>query len=77
MRLWLGAVFFLSGGVALVYQLVWQRALFVMYGLDVVSVTLVVTSFLLGLGLAVWLVVCCPVPIPTCSCRCSRFLSLE
>ena len=47
MRLWLGAVFFLSGGVALVYQLVWQRALFVMYGLDVVSVTLVVTSFLL------------------------------
>lgn len=51
MRLWLGAVFFLSGGVALVYQLVWQRALFAMYGLEVVSVTLVVTSFLLGLGL--------------------------
>lgn len=50
MRLWLSVVFFLSGGAALVYQIVWQRALFVMYGLDSVSVTVVVTAFMLGLG---------------------------
>ena len=51
MTLWLSVVFFLSGGAALVYQIVWQRALFVIYGLDAVSVTVVVTAFMLGLGL--------------------------
>ena len=51
MVLWLAVVFFLSGGAALVYQIVWQRALFVIYGLDAVSVTIVVTAFMLGLGL--------------------------
>ncbi len=45
------AVFFVSGGAALVYQVVWQRALFAIYGVNVESVTLVVTAFLLGLGL--------------------------
>ena len=34
MTFWLAVVFFLSGGAALVYQIVWQRALFVLYGLD-------------------------------------------
>ena len=51
MALWLGAVFFLSGSAALVYQIVWQRALFTIYGLDAVSVTVVVTAFMLGLGM--------------------------
>jgi len=51
MTLWLAVVFFLSGGAALVYQIVWQRALFVIYGLDAVSVTIVVTAFMLGLGI--------------------------
>ena len=50
MRLWLAVVFFLSGAAALVYQIVWQRALFVIYGLDAVSTTVVVTAFMLGLG---------------------------
>ncbi len=45
------AVFFVSGFPALIYQIVWQRALFVIYGLDAVSVTIVVTAFMLGLGL--------------------------
>ena len=44
-------VFFLSGSAALVYQVVWQRALFAIYGVNVESVTLVVAAFLLGLGL--------------------------
>lgn len=48
--IWLSVVFFLSGAAALVYQVVWQRSLFALYGLDVVSVTMVVSAFMLGLG---------------------------
>lgn len=44
-------VFLLSGIAAIVYQLVWQRALFVLYGTDTASVTVVVAAFMLGLGL--------------------------
>ena len=43
-------VFLLSGFSALLYQLVWQRALFAVYGIDIASVTVVVTAFMLGLG---------------------------
>ena len=45
------AVFLLSGFAALVYQVVWQRALFTIFGVNIESVTLVVTAFMLGLGL--------------------------
>ncbi len=45
------AVFLLSGSAALVYQVVWQRALFAIYGVNIESVTIVVTAFMLGLGL--------------------------
>lgn len=48
---WLYVVFFLSGTAALIYQIAWQRALFAVYGLDILSVTVVVTAFMLGLGL--------------------------
>ncbi|MBX3460128.1 MAG: fused MFS/spermidine synthase [Planctomycetes bacterium] len=44
-------MFFVSGFPALVYQLVWQRSLFAIYGINVESVTVVVTAFMLGLGL--------------------------
>jgi hypothetical protein len=47
----LAALFFLSGFPALLYQLVWQRALFRIFGVNVESVTVVVTAFMLGLGL--------------------------
>lgn len=47
----ISAIFFVSGFPALVYQLVWQRALFAIYGINVESVTVVVTAFMLGLGL--------------------------
>jgi spermidine synthase len=43
-------LFFLSGFPALLYQIVWQRALFTIYGVNVESVTVVVTAFMLGLG---------------------------
>ncbi len=45
------AIFFLSGFSALVYQVVWQRALFALFGINSESVTLIVTVFMLGLGL--------------------------
>lgn len=44
-------IFFLSGFAALFYQLIWQRALFTLYGTSAESVTVVVTVFMLGLGL--------------------------
>ena len=48
---WLSALFFLSGFPALLYQIVWQRALFTIFGVNVESVTVVVSAFMLGLGL--------------------------
>lgn len=45
------ALFFVSGGPAIIYQLLWQRALFAIYGIHVESVAIVVAAFLLGLGL--------------------------
>lgn len=44
------AAFFLSGFAALVYQLAWQRLLFVVVGVDIESVTIIVSTFMLGLG---------------------------
>ena len=44
-------LFFLSGFPALLYQIVWQRVLFTIYGANIQSVTVIVTVFMLGLGL--------------------------
>jgi len=46
-------LFFVSGIPALLYQIVWQRALFTIYGVNIESVTVIVTVFMLGLGLEV------------------------
>ena len=43
-------MFAVSGFAALVYQVVWQRSLFTIYGINIESVTVVVTAFMLGLG---------------------------
>jgi len=48
---WIQILFFCSGFPALIYQIVWQRALFAIYGLNIQSVTIVVSAFMLGLGL--------------------------
>src|SRR5947208_10944279 len=45
------SLFFVSGVPALIYQLVWQRALFRILGVNIESVTVVVTAFMIGLGL--------------------------
>lgn len=44
-------VFLASGFAALLYQVVWQRSLFAIYGINIEAVTVVVTAFMLGLGL--------------------------
>lgn len=48
---WLERAFFLSGIAALTYQVAWERVLFVIFGINTEAVTVVVTAFLLGLGL--------------------------
>ena len=48
---WLSLFFFLSGFPALIYQIIWQRALFGVFGSNIEAVTLVVSAFMLGLGL--------------------------
>ena len=50
-RVWIYLIFLLSGFAALLYQNVWQRALYSIYGINVECVTMVVTAFMLGLGL--------------------------
>ena len=45
------ALFFASGFVALLYQVIWQRLLALSTGLDLYAVTLIVAVFMLGMGL--------------------------
>jgi predicted membrane-bound spermidine synthase len=45
------ALFFVSGIAALIYQVCWQRLLFAAFGVDIESVTIIVSTFMLGLGL--------------------------
>ncbi len=47
----LSFVFLLSGFSSLVYQVVWQRLLTVYYGVGSVSIVLIVSVYMLGLGL--------------------------
>ena len=47
--------FFMSGSAALMYQVSWQRYLFIGLGVDIDSVTIIVSAFMLGLGLGGWL----------------------
>jgi spermidine synthase len=44
-------VFILSGASALVYQLAWQRSLLMIYGSNAESVAMVVSAFMVGLGI--------------------------
>lgn len=46
----LHAVFILSGIAALLYQMIWQRSLLVLYGSNTESVAMIVAAFLVGLG---------------------------
>ena len=50
-RGWLAFLFFLSGFAALIYQIIWQRVLFASFGVNIESVTVVVSLFMFGLGI--------------------------
>ena len=43
-------LFALSGAAALIYQVCWQRLLFTAFGVDIESITIIVSAFMLGLG---------------------------
>jgi predicted membrane-bound spermidine synthase len=45
------AAFFLSGVSALTYQVAWQRLLYAEFGVDLESITIIVSCFMLGLGI--------------------------
>ena len=45
-----GSLFFVSGFAALLYQVAWQRELFAWFGVDLDSVSTIVSVFMLGLG---------------------------
>jgi len=46
----LSILFFCSGISALIYQLMWQRMLFTIFGVDLLSITVIVSVFMFGLG---------------------------
>ncbi|HEV3119495.1 MAG TPA: fused MFS/spermidine synthase, partial [Gemmataceae bacterium] len=50
-RGWLCALFFVSGASALVYELVWQRMLILIFGVSTLSVSAVLAAFMAGLAL--------------------------
>ena len=50
-RLIVSLLFLLSGIAALIYQVAWQRLLVVFAGGDVYSITIIVTAFMIGIGL--------------------------
>ena len=47
----LGLAFLFSGAAGLMYQVAWQRLLFAAFGTDLISVCIIVSTFMLGLGL--------------------------
>lgn len=47
----LTAAFFISGASALVYQLCWNRYLYAAIGVDIDSTSIIVATFMLGLGI--------------------------
>jgi len=47
----LAAIFFISGLSALIYQVCWQRLLFTGFGVDLTSITIIVSVFMTGLGI--------------------------
>ncbi|MCT9977018.1 fused MFS/spermidine synthase [Acinetobacter sp. I-MWF] len=47
----IAGIFFISGFSALIYQVCWQRLLFTGFGVDLTSITVIVSVFMAGLGI--------------------------
>jgi spermidine synthase len=67
--LFLSVLFLFSGMPALIYQIVWQRVLFSIYGVNSQSVAVVVSAFLIGLGLGSLLGGCISAGLPSHAIR--------
>src|SRR5258708_19715560 len=50
-RVCLYSLFFLSGGSALIYEIIWQRLLNLVFGVSTLSVSAVLAAFMGGLAL--------------------------
>ncbi len=50
-RFFMALLFLVSGFAALIYQIVWQRALFTAFGVNIESITVIVAVFMFGLGI--------------------------
>ncbi len=50
----LSLVFFASGFCALIYQVSWQRLLFSHIGIDLSSITVIISVFMVGLGVGAY-----------------------
>ncbi|MDO4433353.1 MAG: fused MFS/spermidine synthase, partial [Alysiella sp.] len=50
----LALIFFISGFSALLYQVSWQRLLFTNIGVDLSSITVVISVFMVGLGIGAY-----------------------
>ena len=51
MRRWLYGLFFLSGASSLIYELIWQRLLNLVFGVSTLAVSAVLAAFMGGLAL--------------------------
>lgn len=47
---YVAVLFLISGFAALIYQIVWQRTLFAAFGVNIESITIIVSLFMFGLG---------------------------
>ena len=47
----LGYLFLLSGSSAIIYQIAWQRTLYTSFGINIESITMIVSIFMFGLGM--------------------------
>ena len=50
----LNSIFFISGFSALIYQIAWQRILFTAFGVDLESITIIISVFMAGLGIGAY-----------------------
>ena len=49
LNIFIKTIFFMSGFSALIYQIAWQRMLFTAFGVDLESITVIISVFMAGL----------------------------
>ncbi len=54
LNIFIKTIFFMSGFSALIYQIAWQRMLFTAFGVDLESITVIISVFMAGLGVGAY-----------------------